>query len=66
VRLPERPGTTSGTGHPTDIVTGPGGSGTFVVDGFDAVVPYEAATRTFGRPLSVCSGASSMAVAPAP
>ena len=41
-------------------------AGTFIVDGFDAVVPFEPATQAFGRPIPVCSGASSMAVAPAP
>ena len=55
----------TGTQHPTDIVTGPGG-GAFVVDGFDAVIPYRPQTQAFGKPIPVCSGASSMAVAPAP
>ncbi len=68
VRLPPRPGSTSpsGTGHPTDIVIGPGGTGAFIVDGFTSVIPYQPATQRFGRPVPVCSGASSMAVAPAP
>lgn len=56
----------TGTQHPTDIVSGPGHTGTFIVDGFDAVVPFDAANGVFGRPLPVCSGASSMAVAPGP
>ncbi len=67
VRLPQRSaGVSSGTGHPTDIVIGPGSAGAFVVDGFDAVVPFQPASDTFGRPIPVCAGASSMAVAPAP
>ncbi len=56
----------AGAGHPTDVVAGPGGTGVFVVTGFDAVVPYAPATQSFGRRIAVCSGASSMAVAPAP
>jgi DNA-binding beta-propeller fold protein YncE len=68
VRLPQLPGSTTGTGtgHPTDIVLGPGTTGAFVVDGFDAVVPYQPARGVFGRAIPVCSGASSMTVAPAP
>ena len=67
VRLPQKSaGASSGTGHPTDIVIGPGDTGAFVVDGFDAVVPFQPASETFGPPIPVCSGASSMAVAPAP
>jgi len=68
VRLPERSvdASSSGTAHPTDIVLGPGRASAFVVDGFDAVIPFQAASQTFGRPIAVCSGASSMAVAPAP
>ncbi|MGD0391624.1 MAG: hypothetical protein ABSC41_03175 [Acidimicrobiales bacterium] len=62
VRLPPR----AGTGHPTDIVFGPGGTGAFVVDGFSAVIPYRPGSQTFGRPIGVCSGASSMAVSQAP
>ncbi len=56
----------SGTQHPSDIVVGPGDTGAFVVDGFDAVIPYSPTTQVFGPPIGVCSGASSMAVAPAP
>ncbi|HEX3980581.1 MAG TPA: hypothetical protein VHW93_05135 [Acidimicrobiales bacterium] len=59
-------GATTGSGHPTDIVLGTGSTGAFVVEGFDAVLPYEPASETFGRAIPVCSGASSMAVAPAP
>jgi DNA-binding beta-propeller fold protein YncE len=70
VRLPapsaKASGTGTGTQHPTDIVLGPGSTGAFVVDGFDTVVPYQPALQTFGRPIPVCSGASSMTVAPAP
>ena len=56
----------SGTQHPSDIVIGPGDTGAFVVDGFDAVIPYSPTTQVFGPPIGVCSGASSMTVAPAP
>ncbi len=68
VRLPQRAvsPTSAGTGHPTDIVFGPGQTGAFVVDGFDTVVPYAPTSQTFGPAIPVCSGASSMAVAPAP
>jgi len=67
-RLPSRAGSTAitGTDHPTDIVTGPGGSGSFIVDGFDSVVPFEPQTGVFGHPVAVCSGATAMAVAPVP
>jgi DNA-binding beta-propeller fold protein YncE len=61
-----RDSSTPGTGHPTDVVFGPGRTGAFVVDGFSVVLPYQPARRTFGRPIPVCSGASSMTVAPAP
>jgi DNA-binding beta-propeller fold protein YncE len=68
VRLPPRQGSTSasGTEHPTDIVIGPGGTGAFIVDGFTSLIPYQPATQRFGRPVAVCSGASSMAIGPAP
>ncbi len=68
VRLPQPPAgaATSGTQHPTDIVLGPGQTGGFVVDGFNAVLPYDPASQRFGRPIPVCSGAASMTVAPAP
>ena len=68
VRLPQRSvdASSSGTAHPTDIVLGADRTTAFVVDGFDAVVPFEVASQTFGRPIAVCSGASSMTVAPAP
>jgi hypothetical protein len=67
-RLPPRSGSsaTAGTQHPTDIVVGPGDTGAFVVDGFSVVVPYAAKSQVFGPPIPVCSGASSMTVAPAP
>ncbi len=65
VPLPESAGAV-GTGHPTDIVFGPGGTGAFVVDGFGAVIPFRPGSRSFGRSIRVCSGASSMAVAPSP
>ncbi len=68
VRLPQRSpaSTTTGTQHPTDIVLGPGATGAFLVDGFDAVIPYAPGPQTFGEPIPVCGGASSMAVAPSP
>jgi DNA-binding beta-propeller fold protein YncE len=68
VRLPQSSAdaSSSGTQHPTDIVIGPGRTGAFVVDGFGAVLPFEPASQTFGRAIPVCSGAASMAVAPAP
>jgi hypothetical protein len=68
VRLPVRPtgASSSGTAHPTDIVLGPGRAGAFIVDGFNAVIPYQPGSQTFGRPIAVCPGASSMTVAPAP
>jgi hypothetical protein len=68
IRLPQLSGppSASGTDHPTDVVLAPDGSEAFIVDGFASVIPYLPATQTFGRPIAVCSGASSMAVAPAP
>ncbi len=68
VRLPPQQSgaPSSGTQHPTDIVLGPVGTGAFVVDGFDAVLPYNPTSETFGGAIPVCAGASSMAVAPAP
>ena len=65
IRLPQR-AAGSGSEHPTDIVAGPGGTGAFVVDGFDSVIPYDPTSEAFGPPMAVCSGASSMAVAAAP
>jgi DNA-binding beta-propeller fold protein YncE len=68
VRLPTQQAGAAGSGtqHPTDIVLGPPGTGAFVVEGFDAVLPYEPVSQTFGRAIPVCAGASSMAVAPSP
>jgi DNA-binding beta-propeller fold protein YncE len=68
VRLPPQAGgePSSGTQHPTDIVLDPTGSEAFVVEGFDSVLPYDPASQTFGRAIPVCTGASSMAVAPSP
>jgi len=68
VRLPSG-GTTaaaSGTDHPTDIVTGPGSTGAFIVTGHGTVLPYDAARQTFGKAVIVCSGASSMTVGGTP
>ncbi len=64
IRLPQRTpaSTATGTQHPTDIVVGPAQSGAYLVDGFDAVIPYSPTSATFGTPIPVCSGASSMAV----
>jgi hypothetical protein len=59
-------GASTGTQHPTDIVVGPGRDGAFIVDGFSTVVPYQPVSQSFGRPIPVCTGASSMTVAPAP
>ena len=56
----------SGTDHPTDIVTGPATTGTFVVTGLGTVLPYDAVHQTFGRPIRVCSGASSMTAGGSP
>jgi DNA-binding beta-propeller fold protein YncE len=64
VRLPE--GVAGGTEHPTDIALGPDGSTAYLVEGFDSVLPYTLATQAFGKPIPVCDGASSMAVAPSP
>ncbi len=68
VRLPVRTvgGDSTGTQHPTDVVVGPDQSGAFLVDGFDAVIPYAPASQVFGDPIPVCSGASSMAIADSP
>jgi DNA-binding beta-propeller fold protein YncE len=68
VSLPSAVGgsTDTGTDHPTDLVVGPAADGAFVVDSFGAVLPYSWSTRRFGHPVAVCSGASSMVVAPAP
>jgi len=68
VHLPASPsgGSSAGTQHPTDIVVGPGRDGAFIVDGFSTVIPYQPVSHSFGRPIPVCTGASSMTVAPAP
>jgi DNA-binding beta-propeller fold protein YncE len=58
VHLPGGAG--SGTDHPTDIVTGPGTTGAFVVTGLGTVLPYDPVLQRFGRAIRVCSGASSM------
>jgi len=64
VRLPTGVGSAStGTDHPSDIVVGPGTVGAFVVFGLDSVLPFTPATGSFGRPIRVCSGATSMVVA---
>lgn len=63
VRLPTGPAASAaGTDHPSDIVTGPGTTGVFVVTGLRTVLPFTPATLTFGPPIRVCTGASSMAV----
>ena len=65
VRLPTgREATAAGTDHPSDIVVGPGSTGAFVVTGLSTVLPFAPATGTFGPPIRVCEGASSMAVSP--
>ena len=65
VRLPSGGGVAAGSpsGHPSDIVVGPGATGAFVVAGLNAVLPFDPTTNTFGRAVKVCSGAASMAVA---
>jgi len=62
IRLPATDPSAAGTDHPSDIVTGPGNTGVFVVTGLDTVLPFAPATGTFGSPIRVCAGASSMAV----
>jgi DNA-binding beta-propeller fold protein YncE len=64
VRLPTGSGTASASGadHPTDVVTSPDSGGAFVVTGLSTVLPYRPAHRTYGVPIRVCSGATSMAV----
>lgn len=62
VRLPSGDAAAAGTDHPSDIVVGPGTTGAFVVTGLDTVLPFSPASGTFGRPIPVCAGASSMAV----
>ena len=64
VRLPNGTGTASASGadHPTDVVTSPDSAGAFVVTGLGTVLPYRPAHRTYGAPIRVCSGATSMAV----
>ena len=64
VRLPG--GAASGTDHPTDIVTGPGTTGAFVVTGLGSVLPYDPVRQTFGRAIRVCSGASSLSAGGTP
>jgi hypothetical protein len=68
VKLPPRAGLAgnSGTQHPTDIVLGPDGIHAYVVDGFDSLIPYTPMAQTFGQPIQVCEGASSMAITTAP
>lgn len=56
------PAATPGADHPTDIVAA-AGVGAFVVAGLDTVLPYGSTSRTFGAPVRVCSGATSMVVA---
>src|SRR5665213_3413524 len=64
VRLPG--GAASGTDHPTDIVTGPGSTGAFIVTGLGSVLPYDPVHQTFGRAIRVCSGASSLSAGGSP
>jgi len=64
VRLPG--GAATGTDHPTDIVTGPGTTGAFVVTGLDSVLPYDPVHQSFGRAVRVCSGASSLSAGGTP
>ena len=64
VRLPTGSGTASASGadHPTDVVTSPDSWGAYVVTGLSTVLPFRPAHRTYGAPIRVCSGATSMAV----
>jgi hyaluronoglucosaminidase len=62
VKLPTGDPAAAGTDHPSDIVTGPGTTGEFVVTGLDTVLPFAPAAGSFGTPIRVCAGASSMAV----
>ena len=64
VRLPTGSGTasTSGANHPTDVVTSADSAGAFVVTGLGTVLPYRPEQRTYGAPIRVCSGATSLAV----
>jgi DNA-binding beta-propeller fold protein YncE len=66
VRLPARVGVSGGTQHPSDIALALDGTTAFIVDGFNSIVPYDTASQGFGRPVKVCTGASSMAIAPSP
>jgi DNA-binding beta-propeller fold protein YncE len=66
VRLPALIGVAGGTQHPSDIALALDGVTAFIVDGFDAIVPYDTASQQFGRPVTVCTGASSMTIAPSP
>jgi len=64
LRLPTGTGTAtaSGADHPTDVVTSPEDVGAFVVTGLGTVLPYHPSHRTYGTPIRVCTGATSMAV----
>ena len=68
VRLPPQASgePSSGTQHPTDVVLDASGATAYVVAGFDSVLPYAPASQTFGRAIPVCTGASSMTIAPSP
>jgi DNA-binding beta-propeller fold protein YncE len=66
VRLPALVGVSRGTQHPSDIALALDGVTAFIVDGFDSIVPYDTASQAFGKPVKVCAGASSMAIAPSP
>lgn len=54
---------TTGTDHPSDIVTGPAGTDAFVVTGLDTVLPFDPVQGTYARAVPVCQGATSMTVA---
>ncbi len=66
VRLPVQTNGSGGTQHPSDIVIAPGGVTAYIVDGFTDLVPFTLASQSFGSPIPVCPGASSVAIAPAP
>lgn len=68
VRMPVQSGAGGGlsTQHPTDLVLEPGGGTAWIVTGFDALLPLTVSSLTYGAPVPVCTGASSVALAPSP
>ncbi|MDA8367111.1 MAG: hypothetical protein M0Z62_09170 [Actinomycetota bacterium] len=68
LRMPVQSGAGGGlsTQHPTDLVLDPGGSTAWIVTGFDALLPLNVSSLTYGSPVPVCAGAASVALAPSP